>query len=75
MSKLLKYPTKFSLIGPLTILKLGKIKDNVLKNKLILLPDIIYIYIKLLYKIKKTDDNIYYIQIEEPILILNISKI
>ncbi|ADM89832.1 putative cobalamin-independent homocysteine transmethylase [Candidatus Zinderia insecticola CARI] len=62
---------KVTIIGPLTLLYLGKKKGN-LKNKLFLLKKIINGYKILLLKIKKEGINI--IQIEEPILTLKLKK-
>ncbi|ASS47092.1 5-methyltetrahydropteroyltriglutamate-- homocysteine methyltransferase [Candidatus Nasuia deltocephalinicola] len=70
-SKLFNYPIKVSLLGPISILKLGKIKDNELKNRLLLLPSLIINYIDLINKINSFKIN--FIQIEEPILSTDLS--
>ncbi|WP_259286046.1 5-methyltetrahydropteroyltriglutamate--homocysteine S-methyltransferase [Candidatus Nasuia deltocephalinicola] len=71
-AKVFKKKIKFIIIGPLTFLKLGKIKDNELKNRLLLLPELLLTYISLINEI---NNNIDLIQIDEPILILNLSEI
>ncbi|WP_259289166.1 5-methyltetrahydropteroyltriglutamate--homocysteine S-methyltransferase [Candidatus Nasuia deltocephalinicola] len=71
-AKIFKKKIKFIIIGPLTFLKLGKIKDNNLKNRLLLLPELLLTYFSL---INELGDNIDLIQIDEPILILNLSEV
>lgn len=71
-AKKFKHPIKVSIIGPITMLKLGKIKDSKLKNRLLLLPDIVLNYIDFINKINSLNINL--IQIEEPILSLDLSK-
>ncbi|WP_259288902.1 5-methyltetrahydropteroyltriglutamate--homocysteine S-methyltransferase [Candidatus Nasuia deltocephalinicola] len=71
-SKIFKKKIKLIIIGLLTILKLGKIKDNKLKNRLLLLPELLLSYFSL---INELNNNIDLIQIDEPILILNLSEI
>ncbi len=71
-AKIFKKKIKFIIIGPLTFLKLGKIKDNKLKNRLLLLPELLLSYFSL---INELNDNVDLIQIDEPILILNLSEI
>ncbi|WP_259293004.1 5-methyltetrahydropteroyltriglutamate--homocysteine S-methyltransferase [Candidatus Nasuia deltocephalinicola] len=71
-AKIFKKKIKFIIIGPLTFLKLGKIKDNKLKNRLLLLPELLLSYFSL---INELNNNIDLIQIDEPILILNLSEI
>ncbi len=71
-AKIFKKKIKFILIGPLTFLKLGKIKDNKLKNRLLLLPNLLLSYFSL---INELGENIDLIQIDEPILILNLNEI
>ncbi|WP_259286174.1 5-methyltetrahydropteroyltriglutamate--homocysteine S-methyltransferase [Candidatus Nasuia deltocephalinicola] len=71
-AKLFKKKIKLIIIGPLTFLKLGKIKDNKLKNRLLLLPKLLLSYFGLINEIH---NNIDLIQIDEPILILNLSEI
>lgn len=71
-SKKFNYPTKICILGPISILKIGKIKDLKLKNRLLLLPDLILNYIDFINKINSLDIN--FIQIEEPILSINLSK-
>ncbi|QSF25355.1 hypothetical protein CU086_00830 [Candidatus Nasuia deltocephalinicola] len=73
-SNLIKNNFKFIIIGPITLLKLGKIKDNFLKNKILLLPDLLINYISILNNINNYE-NIKIIQIEEPVSILNLSNI
>lgn len=70
-SKKFNYPIKVSILGPITMLKIGKIKDNKLKNRLLLLPNLITNYIDLINKINTLKVN--FIQIEEPILSVDIS--
>ncbi len=71
-AKIFKKKIKFIIIGPLTFLKLGKIKDNNLKNRLLLLPELLLTYFSL---INELGDNVHLIQIDEPILILNLSEV
>ncbi|XXS36613.1 MAG: 5-methyltetrahydropteroyltriglutamate--homocysteine S-methyltransferase [Candidatus Nasuia deltocephalinicola] len=71
-SKLFNKNLKYILIGPFTLLKIGKIKDNILKNRLLFIPNIFYCYVKILNFLNKNGIKI--IQIEEPIVILNISN-
>ncbi|WP_259289810.1 5-methyltetrahydropteroyltriglutamate--homocysteine S-methyltransferase [Candidatus Nasuia deltocephalinicola] len=71
-AKIFKKKIKFILIGPLTFLKLGKIKDNKLKNRLLLLPNLLLSYFSL---INELGENVDLIQIDEPILILNLNEI
>lgn len=71
-AKKFNHPIKVSILGPITILKLGKIKDFKLKNRLLLLPDLILNYIDFINKINSL--NVNFIQIEEPILSLDLSK-
>ncbi len=71
-AKIFNKKIKLIIVGPLTFLKLGKIKDNKLKNRLLLLPNLLLLYVNL---INELSNNIDLIQIDEPILILNLSKI
>ena len=58
------------IIGPVTYLWLGKSKDNT--NKLDLLDDLLPIYAELLSKLEAT--GIQWVQIDEPILVTEISE-
>ncbi len=71
-AKIFKKKIKFIIIGPLTFLKLGKIKDNKLKNRLLLLPELLLSYFIL---INELENDVDLIQIDEPILILNLNEI
>ncbi len=71
-AKIFKKKIKFIIIGPLTFLKLGKIKDNKLKNRLLLLPELLLSYFML---INELENDVDLIQIDEPILILNLNEI
>lgn len=71
-AKKFNHPIKVCILGPISILKIGKIKDSKLKNRLLLLPDLILNYIDFINKINSL--NVNFIQIEEPILSINLSK-
>lgn len=71
--KFLNNSIKFFLIGPLSLLKLGKIKDNKLKNKLFLLPDLLIFYINFIKNLNYYKVDL--IQIDEPCLNSNISNL
>lgn len=66
----LNHPVKPILIGPLTYLWLGKVKGKFF-NKLDLLDKIIPVYQEIFYALEKR--NIKWIQIDEPILALDLS--
>lgn len=68
---ILKHKIKPIILGPLTYLWLGKKKENF--NKLKLLDKILPVYKYLLYEIKKR--KIEWIQIDEPILVLDLPEI
>ncbi|QND78546.1 5-methyltetrahydropteroyltriglutamate-- homocysteine methyltransferase [Candidatus Nasuia deltocephalinicola] len=74
-ANIFKSKIKLIIIGPITLLKLGKIKDNILKNKLFLLPKLVESILKMIINLCKFNSNIKIIQIEEPVSILNLSKI
>ena len=63
---------KAALIGPLTLLHLGKIKDPALAHKLDLLPRLIPAYQRLLARIKA--QGVAWVQIDEPILGLELEQ-
>ncbi|HZE10799.1 MAG TPA: 5-methyltetrahydropteroyltriglutamate--homocysteine S-methyltransferase [Burkholderiales bacterium] len=65
------HPVKVALLGPLTLLHLGKIKDR-LPHKLDLLPRLIPAYQRLLSGIK--DLGVSWVQIDEPILGLDLEE-
>ncbi|ALP70000.1 5-methyltetrahydropteroyltriglutamate-- homocysteine methyltransferase [Candidatus Nasuia deltocephalinicola] len=74
-ASIFKNKIKLIIIGPITLLKLGKIKDNILKNKLFLIPKLVENILKMIIDLCKINNNIKIIQIEEPVSILNLSKI
>lgn len=68
----LQHPIKPVLLGPVSYLWLGKIKDNKDFDKLLLLPALLLIYKEIL-EILSTK-NIEWVQIDEPILCLELPK-
>jgi 5-methyltetrahydropteroyltriglutamate--homocysteine methyltransferase len=67
----LGHPVKAVLIGPLTLLHLGKVKGGAL-DKLALLPSLIGAYRRLLASVKEL--NVDWVQIDEPILGLELDS-
>ncbi len=67
----LGHKVKVSLVGPLTLLYLGKIKSG-LHHKLDLLPKVIAGYQKVLQRLKA--DGVQWVQIDEPILALELDQ-
>ena len=67
----LGYKVKPVLVGPLTYLWLGKENDTGF-SKLELLPQLIDAYIKILHRLQSK--NINYVQVDEPILTLDLPK-
>jgi len=61
----LGHPVKAALVGPLTLLRIGKIKSG-LSSKLGLLPGLLPAYQRLLARLK--DLGVQWVQIDEPIL-------
>jgi 5-methyltetrahydropteroyltriglutamate--homocysteine methyltransferase len=70
-AKELGHPVKVALLGPLTLLYLGKIKSG-LSHKLDLLPHLIPAYQRLLARLKVL--GVSWVQIDEPILGLELDK-
>ena len=72
----LKHPTKVVLIGPLTLLYLGKIKANAdqskLKHALDLLPRVLAAYQNVLKRLQQL--GVQWVQIDEPILSLDLAS-
>lgn len=69
-AKALNTPIKVSLLGPLSYLSLSKTESNF--EKLTLLPQLVDTYQKLLKNI--ADEGVEWLQIEEPILVQDLSK-
>ncbi|KAF3998095.1 5-methyltetrahydropteroyltriglutamate--homocysteine S-methyltransferase [Glaciimonas immobilis] len=67
----LGYRVKVALVGPLTLLYLGKVKGEFV-NKLDLLPSVIAGYQKLLSRLQRASVEI--VQIDEPILVLDLDS-
>jgi 5-methyltetrahydropteroyltriglutamate--homocysteine methyltransferase len=67
----LGHPVKVALVGPLTLLHLGKVKGGAL-DKLDLLPSLLTAYRRLLAKLK--DLGVDWVQIDEPILGLELDQ-
>ncbi|MCH8622663.1 5-methyltetrahydropteroyltriglutamate--homocysteine S-methyltransferase [Undibacterium sp. TS12] len=67
----LGHTAKVTLVGPLSLLYLGKIKSG-LRHKLDLLPKIIPAYQKLLARLREQD--VPWVQIDEPILALDLDS-
>lgn len=66
-----EYPVKVSLVGPLTLLHLGKIKSG-LSHKLDLLPRLIDGYHRLLVRLEA--EGVDWVQLDEPILGLDLDQ-
>jgi len=69
----LGYTVKPVLLGPISYLWLGKIKDENKFDRLSLLPNLILVYKKVLNELSIR--NIEWVQIDEPILVLELSTI
>lgn len=67
----LGYQTKVCLLGPLSLLYLGKSKDSLLPEKLALLPRLVTAYQHVLSRLQA--QQVSWVQIEEPILGLDLS--
>jgi len=67
----LGHAVKVSLVGPLTLLYLGKIKSG-LSHKLDLLPRLVPAYQRLLARLKLL--GVFWVQIDEPILGLELDE-
>jgi 5-methyltetrahydropteroyltriglutamate--homocysteine methyltransferase len=67
----LGHPVKVALLGPLTLLYIGKIRSD-LFDKLDLLPRLIPAYQRLLARLR--DQGVSWVQIDEPILALDLNR-